>query len=219
MSEVEEIETEENNVKEAPRIAPNNLIGYKLQKHARREYAVREFTATELTTEDGEYVSDDQKVVCEATLKILDVLDTLSGYENATEYVLDIAGRLNAFVPLSEVYDGEDQWIDIKGDPNIVQQHIRLHSLHKLKNGDIVFAHAISWVTEDGSEYAGVAITKNGDVISSAQKIRGFPFTPKVTRVPVETSLDDIEDGSESDIPVIVDDSLLSGVIKNYNVG
>jgi len=220
MSGTQEVNIEEQEepkvVKEARRVAPNGPVGHKVENHAIREYSIREFKESELVHENGDYISDDQKMVCESILKIVDVLDSIAVYSNATEYVMNVVNRLHAFVPLSEVHDGDDQWVDIDHDPNIAQRHGRLQSLYKTHDGKIMFEHAIRWTTNDGRGCFGIAATKTGKVVASAQEIKGFPFEPFVILVLVELPETDNEEDSTI-MPVIVNDLKLAEVSKNYN--
>ena len=83
-----------------------------------------------------------------------------------------------------------DEWTEV--EPSVFQNK-RCLSLFK-KNGECVFGNAIVFVDPNGASWTGSCWLTEADcltgdkrrMLKSAQKIKGFPFTPKVFRIDVK---------------------------------
>jgi len=200
------------------------LIGYRLTKHAYRDYVVTEFKAAGLMDADGGYQTDEQKIISEVIIKIADALDGGDRSEQAAGYIMQIMSRISTFAPLSDIMGTDDEWRDIEGSPHIVKQNTRLPNLVTLTDGPVAYANAIAFISNAGESYTGIAQTKAGDIVSSAQIIKGYPFAPLTCQVNVEF-MEIGEDGemmlSESNndksILVITDESELGKVAEYYD--
>ncbi len=110
--------------------------------------------------------------------------------------------------PLCPIMGTDDEWQDISeemgGKSGEIWQNRRCYALFKDASGVVYYSDAIIKMTPDGINFNGSFwlskedyLTGNEDLmISSSQKIKGFPFTPKTFYVDVieeEVAKDDFE--------------------------
>ena len=96
----------------------------------------------------------------------------------------------------------DDEWNDTgetlnKSESNEMYQNNRLSSVFKDgKNGKAYYLNAITWKNQEGSGYSGTARRANGEIITSRQYIKSFPFKPQEFVIDViekEIGKDDFE--------------------------
>lgn len=85
--------------------------------------------------------------------------------------------------PIAPLTGEDDEWNDVgetlnKSEKNGVYQNNRLSSVFK-EDGKAHYLDAITWKTQTGSTWHGMAKTQGGEEIKSRQYIRAFPFNPQ----------------------------------------
>jgi hypothetical protein len=221
MTDVIDVEAVE--VKDKP--VMNLLQGYTLKKDVYREYAVREFKAAGLVEESGEYCSPEQETICEAILKMADAMATTDRSDGAIDYILKAANRIGLFSPMTPITGDDSEWEVVEGHPEVAAINIRLPRLAKLHNGDTMFSSALGFRDRNGNTYEGMAQTESGDIIASAQRIKGYPFTPIMAALDVEFGVRDednnltiVDTPTEESILIISDMEQLEEIKKHYDI-
>ena len=89
--------------------------------------------------------------------------------------------------PICPVTGIDEEWMNFADEDGIPQfQNNRLHNLFKSgKNGKAYYLDAIAFKTQDGRTCTGFAELPNGEIITSRQYVKSFPFTAKTFYIDV----------------------------------
>lgn len=125
--------------------------------------------------------SDYEGMVGEAVQELYDVFvkQRHSGFSGP--HVASIFYRLAKHEILTPLTGEDDEWMDVAGmGDDTIYQNKRLSSVFKEKaTGRAYYLDAITWKTQKGSTWTGSAKTESGEIITSRQYIKKFPFIAK----------------------------------------
>ena len=83
--------------------------------------------------------------------------------------------KLCLFETITPITGDESEWVDVS---NGLFQNNRCYALFK-ENDKCYYLDAIAWKNQNDATWSGTATLNTGEIITSRQNIKSFPFTPK----------------------------------------
>lgn len=127
--------------------------------------------------------SDYEGMLGEAVMELVEVFSNQGHSGFSASRVISLFKKVAAYECLAPLTGEDGEWNDVSVAMGIdgTLQNNRVSSVFKDKEtGEATYSNAIVWRTQTGSTWRGKA-----DGISSSQKIKSFPFTPKTFFVDV----------------------------------
>ncbi len=152
----------------------------------------------------------------EAVLELIEVFSKQEHSAMSADLVVNLFWKLANRKTLSPITGDNSEWQEVESVSSL--QNKRCPGLWKNESGEVSYSAAIVFVEPNGISWRGAAWLSTDDSynnlvkISSTQKIKGFPFTPKTFTIEVEQV-----EIAEEITPVIKDKQKLQEALGYYN--